>query len=154
MNTDLKLFSKVANRLVYLTTRDEHGSLRSKGIEDYQGLSAELNDVGIVPARGFWTENSLKLFINRIRSRYSWEEMASECDLDFLGRQAWEYVSHSRIEDVCEPRRMASTTQWWFSAPESYPVSSPIFDDYQFWKEHEVDEVVRDDKKMEKFLDS
>jgi hypothetical protein len=109
MNADLLLFKEIANRLVYLTTKDEFGTTRSLGISTFDDLSDDLNDSGIVPARGYWTKNSLTLFFHRLRRRYTEEALFEVCDLEFIGRHAWEYQSYTKHEDVCDKRNSSSS---------------------------------------------
>jgi hypothetical protein len=54
-------FTKIFNHLISLTTRDEYGSSRSRGIETYSEFAEDLNEEGLPGARGGWTENSLFL---------------------------------------------------------------------------------------------
>ena len=69
MNKDLKHFVNTINYLIFLTTKDEHNSSRTKGIETYSEFSDELNDLGMVPQSGQWTESSIKQFYTRVRDR-------------------------------------------------------------------------------------
>jgi len=140
MNNDLKLFTSIANRLVYLTTRDEYGSSRSKGIETLGDLSPELNDGNILPPSGRWSENSLKLFLSRVRKRYSYDELISECDINFIGRNAWEYASYTRSEEVVQRNRSKKTGQEG-QVTASYPISSHEASENELWKSHEIPDL-------------
>ena len=55
MNDNLRIFIQIMDHLEWLTTRDEYGSSRSKDISTREELASELNEVGIVPKRGYWT---------------------------------------------------------------------------------------------------
>ena len=148
MNTDLQLFTKAINRLVYLTTRDEFGTRRSRGIETYEHLAEELNEEHIVPVRGYWTENSLKIFISRIMKRYSKEVIESECDIDFVGRRFWEYLSYTKIEEIIERRNPSKKDPEEYEKKPYRPVNAytALYSDIDRWRGHEKDDVERQDK--------
>jgi hypothetical protein len=148
MNKDLELFTHTINHLVYLTTKDEFGIRRSRGIETFEHLAEDLNEEHIVPDRGYWTENSLKLFISRIMKRYPKEVIESECDIDFVGRRFWEYLSYTKIEEVIE-RRNASKKDPDECEKKTYrPVNAytALYSDIDRWRGHEKEDVERQDK--------
>lgn len=151
MNADLLIFTKVINRLTYLTTRDEYGSSRSRGIDGYSSLADELNLIGIHAQKGEWTENSLKLHISRVKRRYPPEIIAEACDLDLINRCSWEYYSGTLHEEIikkkkyCGPKQKQKCTQ-------SYPLISYEPVDGEMWKEHELDEIASETNKSKKIL--
>ena len=150
MNKDLQLFTAVINHLVYLTTKDEFGNKRSRGIETYDHYAQELNEEHIVPESGRWTDNSLKLFFSRIMKKYPEEVYKEACDIDFTGRRCWEYLSYTKSEEVVESRNLSKKD------PEEYEnenyrkntVYSAINSDIEFWKKHELESIEREDKKI------
>jgi hypothetical protein len=101
---DIKIFSDIANYLVFLTTKDEYGSTRSKGIETYKEYADELNNINLVPKSGRWTESSIKQFYTRVRKRYEDCDLRDYIDLGFAGRSSWEYQSRTTEEEVREDR--------------------------------------------------
>lgn len=153
MNADLLLFQKIAERLEFLTTKDEYGSCRSRGISNYDELSDDLNDTGIVPSRGYWTKNSLALFFYRVHKRYSVEELFSLCQIEFIGRHSWEYQSCTKHEDICDRRN----SRHFYSpdAPQAKHASeNKSRNEIDLWKRCEISEVSYQDKKMIKILNS
>lgn len=144
---DIRLYANIINHLVYLTTKDEYGTIRSRGIETYGHLAEELNNEGIVPDRGFWTENSIKLFFPRILKRFPDECYYEDCDYDFIGRSAWEYLSHTKYEEVCDTTRRKT-----IRSEYSYNTSGPQYSYNQFgfenWKKHEVEDIIKEDKNV------
>ncbi len=154
MNKDLELFKIVINRLVYLTTIDEFGNKRSRGVGTYDHYAEELNEEHIVPDSGYWTENSLKLFFSRIMKKYPEEVYKEACDLDFTGRRCWEYLSYTKSEEVVEGRNPSKKD------PEVYEngnygkntAYSAINSDIEFWKKHELESIEREDKKILKIF--
>jgi hypothetical protein len=104
MNKDKEQFTNITNHLISLTIRDEYDSSRSKGIETYKEFADELNDLGIVPKSGRWTESSIKQFYTRVRKRYEDCDLRDYIDLDFVGRSSWEYQSRTIEEEVREGR--------------------------------------------------
>jgi hypothetical protein len=150
MKKDLQLFTDTINFLVLLTTKDEYGTIRSRGIDTYSHLAEELNDIGIIPKGGAWNENSLKCFFRRIERRYAFEERYENCDLDFIGRHTWEYQSGTLREEVCEVRHGRSH---YYPQSDSAP-SKPkhaytrMHADINNWKCHEIDEINTADKKV------
>jgi hypothetical protein len=154
MNKDLQLFIAVINHLVYLTTKDEFGNKRSRGIETYDHYAQELNEEHIVPESGRWTDNSLKLFFSRIMKKYPEEVYKEACDIDFTGRRCWEYLSYTKSEEVVEGRNPGKKD------PEEYEnenyrkntVYSAINSDIEFWKKHELESIEREDKKILKIF--
>ena len=146
MNKDLQLFTDAINHLIFLTTTDEYGSTRSRGIETYRDFANELNNVGIVPRSGLWTENSLKLFLHKIPLRYENEDYCSDCDIDFIGRCSWEYQSQTTHEEVCEGRnaKKSISEPYEKTSRRSNPYTR-IYADSEIWKEHEQSEINRQD---------
>ena len=150
MNKDLELFKTVINRLVYLTTIDEFGNKRSRGVGTYDHYAEELNEERIVPESGRWTDNSLKLFLSRIMKKYPEEVYKEVCDIDFTGRRSWEYLCYTKTEEIVERRKLSEKD------PEAYEngncrkntVYSAINSDIEFWKNHELPSVEREDKKI------
>ena len=150
MNADLKLFTAVINRLVYLTTRDEYGYKRSHGVGTFDHYAEELNEEHIVPDRGYWTENSLKLFLSRIMNKYPEEVYKEACDIDFSGRRCWEYLSYTKSEEVVEGRNPSKKD------PEEYEngsytkntTYSALSSDIEFWKNHEKQVIESEDRKI------
>ena len=104
MNKDKEQFVNITNYLISLTIRDEYDSSRSKGIETYREFADELNDLGIVPKSGRWTESSIKQFYTRVRKRYEDCDLRDYIDFDFVGRSSWEYQSRTIEEEVREGR--------------------------------------------------
>ena len=149
MQTDLKLFNKIARHLVFLTTRDEYGTSRSRGIETYSDLADDLNNEGISAPRGAWTENSLKLYIHRLKGRHSPEVLAENCDLDFIEASAWEYVSHTHHGEIVQKGKSGGA---WNTGNinKSYPLKNYEPIEGETWKEHELDDVISEDKKHSK----
>ena len=150
MNDDLQLFRTVINRLVYLSTKDEFGNKRSRGVGTYNHYAEELNQEHIVPDSGYWTENSLKLFFSRIMKKYPEEVYKEACDLDFTGRRCWEYLSYTKSEEVVEGRNPSKKD------PDEYENGSytkntsysALSSDIEFWKNHEKQSMEREDKKI------
>ena len=150
MNKDVQLFTAIINHLVYLTTKDEFGNKRSRGVETYDHYAEELNEEHIVPESGRWTDNSLKLFFSRIMKKYPEEVYKEACDIDFTGRRCWEYLSYTKSEEVVEGRNPSKKD------PEEYEngnyrkntVYSAINSDIEFWKKHELESVEREDKNI------
>ena len=150
MNKDLQLFTDAINLLVLLTTKDEYGTVRSRGVDTYAHFAEQLNDVGIVPKSGAWNEQSLKSFFRRIEKRYYDQQLHENCDLEFIGRHTWEYQSGTLREQVCEVRNGRSH---YYPQSDSRP-SQPkhaytrMHADINNWKRHEADEIDISDKKM------
>ncbi len=150
MNTDLELFRTIINHLVYLTTKDEFGNKRTRGVGTYDHYAEELNREHIVPKTGHWTENSLKLFFSRIMKKYPEEVYKEACDIDFTGRRCWEYLSYTKSEEVVEGRNLNKKD------PEEYEngnfrnntIYSALNSDVEFWKKHELGSVELEDKKI------
>lgn len=147
MNKDLKLFAEITNKLTFYTTLDEYGSSRSQGIETYEELFDELNKTGIVPPRGYWTENSLKIFLHRIKKKYSEETLQEICDIDFIGSNSWEYLSYTKGNEILSKGRNHKTP-----VRTEYKQSDPLYtyDDVEglVWKEHEINELKYEDRKI------
>lgn len=150
-NKDQRLFTDIINHLVYLTTKDEYGTIRSRGIETYGHLTEELNDQGIVPDRGYWTENSLKLFFPRFMKRYPEDFKYEDCDLDYIGRNTWEHQSYTKYEEVMDcPHRVSKKSEYTYT--KSSPVYTYTFSYDQKWKETEIADIINEEKKMIKKL--
>lgn len=148
MNKDLSLFTDAVNHLVFLTTRDEYGTVRSRGVQTYLHLVEELNDQGIVPDRGYWTEDSLKSFFQRIEKRYPEHYHYEDCDLEFVGRSAWEYQSRTKHEQVCAGRNAKVNSHHQSDKAEikSQIAYTALHADINNWKSYEIDEVHHADK--------
>ncbi len=145
INKDLKLFARISNRLIFLTTRDEYGSSRSQGIETFLELYDDLNNVGIIPPRGYWTENSLKIFLHRVKKNYDKELLREVCDLEFIGTSAWEYQSHTKGNEIMSKGHNTKTP-----IQTDYTKAFPLYT-YQdvegtVWKEHETNQLKQEDK--------
>ena len=147
MNKDLCLFRDIANHLIFLTTKDEFGSSRSRNIETLQNLYEELNSAGVVPSRGYWTENSLKLFLHRVKQRYHISELYDECDTEFIGRSAWEYQSCTIYEEVIDatPRHSVLSSE---NYTKSYPLNSYAAMEGEAWRDHEISAIKNEHKKI------
>ena len=150
MNTDLQLFKAVINRLVYLSTKDEFGNKRSRGVGTYDHYAEELNQEHIVPDSGYWTENSLKLFFSRIMKKYPEEVYKEACGLDFTGRRCWEYLSYAKSEEVVEGRNPSKHDpndydNVGYAKNTNY---SAFHSDIEFWKNHEKLNVEREDRNI------
>jgi hypothetical protein len=144
MNKDQQTFTDAMKHLVFLTTRDEYGSSRSRGIETLSDLATELNIIGIPGPRGNWTENSLKLHIRRLKTRYSMDELASACDLDFMGTDAWEYQSFTHHEEIVQKGKASGVWQPG-KITQSYPATTYEPNETERWKLHEINDVVSED---------
>lgn len=148
MNKDLKLYSDIINHLVYLTTKDEYGTIRSRGVETYGHLAEELNNKGIVPSnRGYWTENSIKLFFPRIIRRYPEDYYYDDCDFDFIGRSSWEYQSYTKYEEILDtPHRKQKKTE------QSYKKSNPVYTYHlnadEKWKGDEIEILIKEENRI------
>jgi hypothetical protein len=156
MSKDLELFRTVINRLVYLTTRDEFGNKRSHGVGTFDHYAEELNEERIVPDRGYWTENSLKLFLSRIMNKYPKEVYKEACDIDFSGRRCWEYLSYTKSEEVVEGRNPSKKDpdeheNGSYTKNTTY---SALSSDIEFWKNHEKQVIESEDKKILKIYKS
>lgn len=147
MNKDQQLFTDAINHLIFLTTRDEYGSSRSRGVETLSDLADELNNQGISGPRCEWTENSLKLYIRRLKSRYSLEELAAECDLDFMNTTAWEYSSYTHHEEVIQKGKSGGIWRT-DNITQSYSMVTYKSENDEKWKLHEVQEVISEDIKI------
>lgn len=147
MNKDLIRFNRITNPLVFLTTKDEYGTSRSRGVETLSDLAEELNREGISAPRGHWTENSLKLYIHRLKGRYTLDMLAEECDLDFIEASAWEYTSYTHHEEVIHKGKSVGVWQTG-NVTQSYPMVSYKSEDNEKWKLHEVQEVISEDIKI------
>jgi hypothetical protein len=148
MNRDLEIFTGAINHLVFLTTKDEYGTVRSRGVETYDHFAQELNENGIVPKSGQWNENSLKCFFQRVKKRYSFEVLSEQCDFDFLGRSAWEYQSYTKREEVMD----GISKKIRIDEDKGTIRSAPVFTYNQYgienWKNTEIDEIKREDKEI------
>jgi hypothetical protein len=147
MNKDLEKFSIIANRIIYWTTRDEYGTSRSRGVGTLSELADELNSEGILASRGNWTENALKLYIHRLKGRYTLEELAEVCDLDFIEANSWEYASRTHHGEIVKKGK--STGIWnTGTVTKSYPLRTYEPVEGEAWKEHELDDLIYEDKKI------
>ena len=148
MNRDLEIFTGAINHLVFLTTKDEYGTIRSRGVDTYDRFAQELNEIGIVPKSGQWNENSLKCFFHRVKNRYSFEVLSEQCDFDFLGRSAWEYQSYTKREEVMD----GISKKLRVDEDKDKTRSTPVFTYNQYgiehWKNSEIDEIKREDKEI------
>ena len=135
MNKDQQLFTTAINRLVFLSTNDEHGSTRSRGVESYAELAEELNNEGILPKKGQWTESSVKQFIPRIKKKYGDEVVLQHCDIDFIGRSAWEYLSCTIEEEVRGGRnsRKSLIDRYGNGKFYSYDRCGRIYNELEMW---------------------
>ena len=149
MNKDLELFSVIANRVIYWTTRDDYGTSRSRGVGTFSELAEELNSEGIFAPRGNWTENTLKLYIHRLKGRYTPEALAEACDLDFIEANSWEYASRTHHGEIVHKGKSGGA---WNTGniTKSYPLHTYEPIEGESWKEHELDDVISEDKKHSK----
>lgn len=149
MDPQVIRFTKIINHLISLTTRDEYGSSRSRGIETFSEFAEDLNAEGILAAKGEWTENSLKLHISRLKHQYGIDYLMSQCDLELIDRCAWEYSSGTVYEEVQRRKKSSGKIQEQ-KITKSYPIVShaPVAD--EVWKEHELNEVMLEERKIEK----
>ena len=158
MNKDIQQFANTANYLVFLTTRDEYDSSRSKGIETFKEYADELNYVGMVPKRGHWTESSLKQFFGRVRKRYDENDLRNLIDLDFVGRSSWEYQSRTIEEEVREERnsRKEIPDEYESGIFYSYDICGRHYNELEMWSKTGRDDPESDYwkvmKKFEKLL--
>jgi len=147
-NKDIKLWTDIVNHLVFLTTRDEYGTIRSRNIETLGHLAEELNREGILSQKNkTWSENSIKLFLPRIMNRYPDYDFFDECDFDFIGRHSWEYQSYSKKEEVLDPPTHKKKKEV-YSYQKSTPVYSYNFSCNEKWKEHEIEDLIKEEKKV------
>ena len=145
---DIKLWKNIVNHLVYLTTRDEYGTIRSRNIETMGQLAEEVNNEGIFSQKNKpWSENSIKLFLPRIMNRYPDYDFFDECDFDFIGRHNWEYQSYSKKEEVLDPPIHKKRKED-YSYQKSTPVYSYNFSCNEKWKEHEIEDLIKEEKKV------
>ena len=140
MKLDLYLFSRIVGHLEYLTTYDEYGCSRSRNIQTIAELSEELNRIGIVPRRGYWTKRSLECFLPRVRERYSPETIAQVCDCGMVGSSALEYLSATWLRGLKNPRKavMRPDKGEYHKSPIIH--YEPI--DGERWKAHELPELI------------
>ena len=145
MRESLVLFMRIMNHLEYLTTKDDFGSRRSKGIGTREELAEELNSENIVPKRGYWTTHSLELFFNRMLKQYGAEHLWELCDIRFLNAQNWEYISgtcqHELVGNRSGKTQNNSSARMSFrdAAAGTFKTTS---DD--LWKAHEGPELNHD----------
>ena len=142
MKPDLCLFSRIVAHLEYLTTYDEHGTKRSREVENYEDLANELNRVGIVPNAGAWTKRALDSFVPRIKDRYSPEQIQEACDCRFIGASSWECLSATTAGELMAPRRMLHYQRDPEYSAEPVRRYKPI--EGESWKQHEEPELFRE----------
>ncbi len=149
MDPQVIRFTKIINHLISLTTRDEYGSSRSRGIGTYPEFAEDLNAEGILATKGEWTENSLKLHISRLKNRYGIDYLIAQCDFEMIDRCAWEYSSGTVHEEV-QRRKKCGVKRQEQKITKSCPIVShaPIAD--EVWKEHELSELLLEENKIEK----
>lgn len=142
MKPDLYLYSRIIAHLEYLTTYDEFGSTRSRDVGTIAALAIELNTVGIVPRRGYWTTKSLECFLPRIKDRYPPEEIREACDCRFVGHSTWEYLCGSTAAELKTPRPLTISQK----EPEypSAPVTRYKAMDGEIWKQYEEKDLFRE----------
>ena len=135
MNKDQQLFTTAINRLVFLSTNDEHGSTRSRGVETYAELAEELNNENILPKKGQWTESSVKQFLPRIKKKYGDEVVLQHCDIAFIGRSAWEYLSCTIEEEVREGKNSRKSVIDGYGNGKfySYDLCGRIYNELEMW---------------------
>ena len=142
MKHDLYLYSRIIAHLEYLTTYDEYGSSRSRNVTTISDLADELNQLGIVPKRGYWTKRSLECFLPRIRKRYSAEAIAEVCDCRMVGCSSWEYLSATKSGELMAPRRMLPyhrDTEYTAAPVSRYqPIEGEV------WKQYEEQDLFRE----------
>jgi hypothetical protein len=142
MKQDLYLYSRIIAHLEYLTTYDEFGSSRSRNVTTIADLADELNEIGLVPTRGYWTKRSLECFLPRVQKRYSAEAIAEVCDCRMVGCSSWEYLSATTSGELVAPRRMLP----YHRDPEytAAPIMryEPI--DGEVWKQYEEQDLFRE----------
>ncbi len=149
---NLNLFIRIVDHLEFLTTYDEYGSSRSKGLTTRADLAEELNEIGIVPKKGFWTTHSLECFLSRMQKQYGYQHLRAMCDIRFLNSQNWEIQSGTHHTEVMQPRLPAS--QWDYgkiTACEERAGRTFRTTSNDLWKSHEALEMWLDEK-MKKIL--
>jgi hypothetical protein len=119
-------------------------------IGTYDHYAEELNDEHIVPDNGYWTENSLKLFFSRIRGKYPEEVYKEVCDIDFIGRRFWEYLSYTKSEEVIEGRNPSKqdSDEYENGSYSKNTTYSALSSDIVFWKNHENTSIEREDRNI------
>ena len=142
MKHDLYLYSRIVSHLEYLTTHDEFGSTRSRDVDTIAALAKELNNVGIVPKRGYWTTKALECFIPRIKERYTPEQIQEACDCRFIGASSWECLSATTAGELMAPRRMLHYQRDPDYSAEPVRRYKPI--EGESWKQHEEPELFRE----------
>lgn len=149
MDPQIVRFTKIINHLISLTTRDEYGSSRSRGIETFSEFAEDLNAEGILAAKGDWTENSLRLHISRVKNQYGIDYLIAQCDFEMINRCAWEYSSGTVHEEVQRRKKHGGKRQAQ-KITKSCPIVShaPLAD--EVWKEHELRELLLEENKIEK----
>jgi hypothetical protein len=140
MKQDLYLYSRIIGHLEYLTTYDEHGSSRSRNVTTISDLADELNEIGIVPKRGYWTKRSLECFLPRIRKRYSAEAIVEVCDCRMVGSSALEYVSATWSRELMSPRKAVMRHDKGEHHNSPLIQYEPI--EGEKWKAHELPEII------------
>lgn len=142
MKQDLYLYSRIIAHLEYLTTYDEFGSTRSRDVGTIADLARELNRVGIIPQRGYWTTKALECFLPRIKERYLPEQIREACDCRFVGHSTWEYLCGSTAAELKSPRPIAMYPR----DPEyaAAPVKRYEAIDGEMWKQYEEQELFRE----------
>jgi hypothetical protein len=147
MDPQVIRFTKVINHLISLTTRDEYGSSRSRGIETYSEFAEELNAEGILATKGEWTENSLKLHISRLKNQYGIDYLIAQCDFEMIDRCAWEYSSGTVHEEV-QRRKKCGAKRQAQKITKSCPVIGYDPNDGQNWKESELIVLQAEERKI------
>ena len=147
MDPQVIRFTKIMQHLISLTTRDEYGSSRSRGIGTYSEFAEDLNAEGIFATKGEWTENSLKLHISRLKNQYGVEYLRDLCDFEMIDRSAWEYSSGTLREEVHRRKKCGAKRQEQ-KITKSCPVINYEPNDGQNWKESELDDLQAQERRL------
>lgn len=142
MENDIKLFLDASNYLVFLTTKDEYGSSRTRDIETYKDYADELNSRNLVPKRGIWTESSIKQFYSRIKGKYKDYDLMKHIDLEYVGRSSWEYQSFTIEEEVREDRNPKKRVPEVYGNGRfySYDICGRNYNDLELWSKIGADD--------------
>lgn len=139
MEKDIKLFSDASNYLVFLTTKDEYGSSRTKDIETYKDYADELNSINLVPKKGLWTESSIKQFCSRMKGKYKDHDLLNHIDLEYVGRSSWEYQSFTIEEEMRNSKKQAPEE---YEKRSFYPyeICGRNYNDLELWSKVGADD--------------
>ena len=147
MNNNLNLFIQIVNHLEWLTTYDEYGTCRSKGIATRADLAGELNESSIVPKKGFWTKHSLECFLSRMQKQFGSDHLKAQCDTSFMNAQNWEVISGTHYTEVVKQHE--PKLDWGYG--KITECEAPIKRNFRtvendLWRPHEEMEMWLDEK--------